>query len=85
MFQKEVIINATNGLHSRPATQFVKTAQHFNSDIIIKSNGKQVNAKSLFKLQSLGLSKGSTIIISAHGIDEKQAVHCLFKFITELK
>lgn len=85
MFQKEIMITAINGLHTRPATQFVKKAKNFNSEIIIKSNGKQANAKSLFKLQALGLSQGSTIIISANGTDEEQAVCHLIQFITELK
>lgn len=85
MFQKEVIITASNGLHTRPATQFVKEAKNFYSEIVVIANGQQANAKSLFKLQTLGLSKGSKIIISANGIDEKLAVQCLVKFITELQ
>lgn len=85
MFQKEVIITASHGLHTRPATQFVKKAKNFHSEITIISNGKQANGKSLFKLQALGLSKGSTIIIAAHGQDEQLAVQHLIKFITELK
>lgn len=85
MVQEEIIITAINGLHTRPATQFVKEAKNFNSEIIIMSNGKQANAKSLFKLQTLGLSKGSLVIISAHGSDEKKAVQHLIKFITNLK
>lgn len=84
MFQKTVIINAINGLHTRPATQFVKEAKNFNSEIRITSNGKQANAKSLFKLQTLGLSQGATIIISANGTDEEKAVQHLIKFINEL-
>lgn len=85
MFQKEVIIAASHGLHTRPATQFVKEAKNFHSEITIISNGKQANAKSLFKLQALGLSKGSTITIVANGTDEKTAVQHLIKFITELQ
>lgn len=85
MFQKEVMITAINGLHTRPATQFVKEAKNFNSEIIVESNGKQANAKSLFKLQTLGLNKGSLIIIFANGSDEQQAVHHLIEFISKLK
>lgn len=84
MYQKEITITAPNGLHTRPATQFVKEAKNFNSEIIIISNGEKANAKSLFKLQTLGLSKGSIITISAEGTDEKQAVLHLIKFISTL-
>lgn len=85
MYQKEIIITALNGLHTRPATQFVKEAKNFNSEIIVISNGQKANAKSLFKLQTLGLSKNSIITISADGTDEKQAVQHLIKFINTLK
>ncbi|ADV33892.1 phosphocarrier protein HPr [Candidatus Blochmanniella vafra str. BVAF] len=85
MFQKEITITAVNGLHTRPATALVKEAKNFSSDITIISNGKQANAKSLFKLQTLGLSKGSIITISAQGKDEKQAVQHLTTLIENLK
>ncbi|WP_331828638.1 HPr family phosphocarrier protein [Candidatus Blochmannia sp. SNP] len=85
MYQKETVITAANGLHTRPATQFVKEAKNFNSEITVISNGKKASAKSLFKLQALGLSKGSIVIISAHGVDAEQAVQHLIKFIAELK
>lgn len=84
MYHKNITITASHGLHTRPATQFVKEAKIFTSDITIISNGQKASAKSLFKLQTLGLSKGSIITISADGKDEKQAVQHLIKFITTL-
>ncbi|MFM2482883.1 HPr family phosphocarrier protein [Celerinatantimonas sp. YJH-8] len=74
MFEKSVVITAENGLHTRPAAQFVKEAKSFSSDITVVSNGKSASAKSLFKLQTLGLTKGTEIIIRAEGADEKDAV-----------
>ncbi|PPI88244.1 HPr family phosphocarrier protein [Candidatus Pantoea edessiphila] len=85
MFQQEVTINLLNGLHTRPAAQFVKEAKTFQSEIIITSKGKSANAKSLFKLQTLGLSYGTIITISAEGVDEKIAVESLIKLLNELK
>lgn len=58
MFQQEVTITAPNGLHTRPAAQFVKEAKAFASEITVTSNGKSASAKSLFKLQTLGLTQG---------------------------
>lgn len=84
MYQKKTIITASNGLHTRPATQFVKKAKNFNSEITIISNGQKASAKSLFKLQTLGLSKNSIITISANGPDEEEAVQNLIKFIATL-
>ncbi|UVK76654.1 MAG: phosphocarrier protein HPr [Sodalis sp. Ffu] len=85
MYQQEVTITTPNGLHTRPAAQFVKEAKSFTSEIIITSNSKSANAKSLFKLQTLGLTQGTMITIAAKGDDEQQAVEHLVKLMTELQ
>lgn len=85
MFQQEVTITAPNGLHTRPAAQFVKEAKAFSSDISLISGGKSASAKSLFKLQTLGLTQGTVVTISAEGEDEKQAVEHLVKLMGELE
>lgn len=85
MFQQEVTITAPNGLHTRPAAQFVKEAKAFSSEITITANGKSASAKSLFKLQTLGLTQGTVIILSATGDDEQRAVEHLTKLMSELE
>ncbi|MEX9859702.1 phosphocarrier protein Hpr [Proteus mirabilis] len=85
MFQQEVTITAPNGLHTRPAAQFVKEAKAFSSDISLISGCKSASAKSLFKLQSLGLTQGTVVTISAEGEDEKEAVEHLVKLMGELE
>ncbi|ARC53128.1 HPr family phosphocarrier protein [Candidatus Riesia pediculischaeffi] len=85
MFQKEVIVNIKNGFHIRPASQFVKKAKDFSSDITIIFKKKMVNAKSLFRLQTLGISSGDIITISAEGKDERNAVEVLTRLIDQLK
>ena len=77
MYSKDVVITAPNGLHTRPAAEFVKAAKGFASDITVTSGGKSSSAKSLFKLQTLGLTQGTTITISAEGEDEQKAVDFL--------
>ena len=82
MFQNEIKITASHGLHTRPAAEFVKAAKKFTSDIYIIYNGKSINAKSLFKIQTLGLVKDSIITLSAEGEDEKKAIEHLSKIMT---
>ena len=77
MYQKSVIIIAPNGLHTRPAALFVKKAKEFESKVSVEASGKSASATSLFKLQTLGLSKGVTMTISAEGTDEQAAVEAL--------
>jgi phosphocarrier protein HPr len=85
MYQKEVKITAENGLHTRPAAQFVKEAKSFDADITVTSNGKSASAKSLFKLQTLGLVKGTVVTISAEGAQEKEAVDHLVALMDVLE
>ncbi|AFP85527.1 phosphotransferase system HPr (HPr) family protein [secondary endosymbiont of Heteropsylla cubana] len=85
MYQQEVIITVPNGLHTRPAVQFVKEAKSFNSQITVISDGKSASAKSLFKLQTLGLTQGTLVTITAEGEDEKKAVEHLVKLMVELE
>lgn len=85
MFQQEITITAPNGLHTRPAAQFVKEAKSFTSEITVTSNGKKASAKSLFKLQTLGLVQGTVVSIEASGEDEKKAVEHLVKIMEELE
>ncbi|KAK5994733.1 Phosphocarrier protein HPr [Cladobotryum mycophilum] len=84
-FQQEATITAPNGLHTRPAAQFVKEAKSFQSEITITADGKSASAKSLFKLQTLGLTQGTTVIITAEGEDEQKAVEHLVKVMGELE
>ncbi len=85
MYQKTVTITAPNGLHTRPAAQFVKEAKGFQSDIAVEVDGKSASAKSLFKLQTLGLTKGTTVNIKAEGADEQKAVDILVALMDELE
>ncbi|CAL4318360.1 HPr family phosphocarrier protein [Buchnera aphidicola] len=85
MIKKDIKIISEHGLHTRPAAKFVHAAQKFQSEILITSNKKSVNAKSLFKLQTLGLSQGTIITLSANGIDEKEAIKNLEKILLEME
>lgn len=63
----------------------MKEAKAFSSDITVTSAGKSASAKSLFKLQTLGLTQGTVITISAEGEDEQQAVDHLVALILTLE
>ncbi|XZR52872.1 MAG: HPr family phosphocarrier protein [Enterobacteriaceae bacterium] len=85
MIKKEIFINIKNGLHIRPAAKLVKEAKKFTSDIIIKHNNNEVNAKSLFNIQTLGILKGDKIIILIKGDDEEKALFHLLNVIKNLE
>ena len=54
MVEKETTVGAQEGLHARPAAQFVKTAKGFSSEIVIVKDDKEANAKSSMKIIQVG-------------------------------
>ncbi|QHC62494.1 HPr family phosphocarrier protein [Rathayibacter festucae] len=59
-----------NGLHARPAADFVTLATRFDARIDV--NGK--DATSLLGVMSLGLDRGDEVAISATGVEAEEAV-----------
>ena len=74
MITREVTVLNEVGLHARPATFFIQKANEFQSFITVAKDERKVNAKSLLGVLSLGIIKGTKIIISADGSDEAQAI-----------
>lgn len=82
--EKEFVITNEQGIHARPATQLVQLANKYDSDLLLQYNGKTVDLKSIMGVLSLGVTRGSTIIIRANGDDANEALNGISKFFTEL-
>lgn len=78
--KKVKIINET-GLHARPASKFVQKAGSFNSVITASLNDREVNAKSILGILSLGAGHGKEIILKAEGTDEEVALKELVNYL----
>lgn len=85
MLSREITVKNKTGLHARPASDFVKTASKFRSAVTIEFKDKTINAKSIIHVLSAGISAGSTIILSADGEDEKQAIETLTDVIDKFE
>ena len=72
MIHREYVVSNPSGLHARPASRLVKTVQKFKANITLEGNGKTINAKSMVKLLSGGISKGSAVKIICDGEDEEE-------------
>ena len=81
MISKEVVIDNQVGLHARPATFFIQKANEFKSSIWVEKDERRVNAKSLLGVLSLGIVKGTGIVLIADGPDEKEAIDTLSELI----
>lgn len=85
MVKKSVKIKNKLGLHARPASILVKKASEFESKITIEKDGVEVNAKSIMGVMMLAAEKGSEVILTAEGEDEKRAIEELVELITKRK
>lgn len=72
-----LIIRNDRGLHTRPATEMVKCAMKYKSNIKLLYRRNEVNAKSILGILMLAASKGSRITIKAIGEDATEAVEAL--------
>jgi phosphocarrier protein len=81
MVSKEVVVLNSTGMHARPASIFVKTAAKFKSEIKVEKEGKEALAKSIMGVLSLGISKGTKILIKVNGEDEQEALNALVELV----
>jgi len=82
LIEKKLIIKNEQGLHARPAAVFVQIANKYESDIIVKKGGQEVNGKSIMGLLTLAAEKGAKLSIKANGNDAKEAIEDLEKIIS---
>lgn len=75
--EKELVIVNDLGLHARPATQIVNLVNKYKSDISLTFRGITVDMKSIMGVLSLGITKGSAIVVSAEGPDEVEAIKAI--------
>jgi phosphotransferase system HPr (HPr) family protein len=69
------------GLHVRPASEFVKLALTFESEIVVQHGSQQVDGKSVMDLLLLGAEAGSDLMVEGHGSDAECAVQALVRLI----
>jgi len=75
--QREVTVCNPQGLHARPAMQFVDTAARFASDVRVRCRDAVVDGKSAMDMLTLGATAGSALTVMARGQDAAEAVEAL--------
>lgn len=69
------------GIHARPAGEFVKLAKGYDSKVLVEKEGKSADAKKILGLMGLGVKKGEVITVTVDGTDEKQAAVAIEEFL----
>ena len=83
MKEFKYVVTDNEGIHARPAGDFVKAAKGFASSVKITKGGKTVDAKKIFGLMGLGVKQGEEVTIDVEGEDEEAAAAALETFLKE--
>ncbi len=76
-----VLINNKLGLHARASAKLVSLATGFKSEIWLKRDTQQVNAKSIMGIMMLAAACGTEIELCAEGKDQDKAIKALAELI----
>ncbi|MDO4778877.1 MAG: HPr family phosphocarrier protein [Tissierellia bacterium] len=84
MIEKSVLVTNETGLHARPAAALVQFVKAMPGEIELVKEGKVANAKSIFSVMSLGISKGTEIVVRVTGENEEENTDKVVEFIQNL-
>ena len=81
MSRKNVIVSNVSEGHANPIAELVQLACRFDSEIILESDNRRINAKSIMGIMAFNPSNGMTVNIEATGSDEEEAIIAMEKFL----
>lgn len=82
MARGTIEVNHPEGLHARPAADFVKLANRFKSAVIVRVGSREANGKSIMSVMGLGANAGTRVDLDVQGEDADQAYEALETFLT---
>jgi len=79
----EAIVEIKNpeGLHMRPAMQFVDVANRFQSTVTVTNGDTSVDGKSIMQMSMLAATCGTKLTIQAQGQDAEQTIEALCELV----
>ena len=76
-------IRNADGLHMRPAMQFVDVANEFDCDVTVSNGEHAVDGKSIMQMSMLAATCGTKLNIRAEGADAEKAIDALRELVEE--
>lgn len=81
MIEQPITISNKLGLHARAAAKLVNTAGQFSSQVMLRKESQEVNAKSIMGVMMLAAGKGTELTMYLKGQDEQEAANALADLI----
>lgn len=79
--EKKIRLTNKAGLHARPASKIVETANNFDSEITISKEDFNVSGKSVMGVLMLAAECGVELSVKAVGSDAEEAVDAILELI----
>ena len=83
VYEIEVEIQNSTGLHLRPAMWFVDVASRFECKITVSNEDTTVDGKSIMQMATLVATQGTKLKIRAEGSDAEKAVAALGELVVQ--
>ncbi|MCD7709475.1 MAG: HPr family phosphocarrier protein [Clostridiales bacterium] len=81
MSKKKVVVSNVVEGHDNPIAELVQVACRYDSNIMLESNNRRINAKSIMGIMAFNPSEGMSVDIVTEGTDEKEALNAIEKFL----
>lgn len=75
--EKDLIVKNKKGLHVRVASELVRVASQYASDVTIYKDGREINGKSIMSVLTLEATYDSAITLVIDGPDAEEAMPLL--------
>lgn len=76
-----VEIRNADGLHMRPAMQFVDLASRFSCEITVSHGATKADGKSIMQMSMLAATCGTRLQLRAEGPDAEEAIEALRELV----
>ena len=83
VYEAELEIRNAEGLHMRPAMQFVDIANRYDSDITVSNGQTNIDGKSIMQISMLAATCGTKLRVKADGPDARDAVEALRELVED--
>lgn len=77
MIRKKILVQNKLGLHARPCSLLVKTANKFRSDFKIQKDDMLINGKSIMGVMMLAAEYNSELELIIDGVDEEDTLSAI--------
>ena len=78
---RELPIINKRGLHARASAKFVQMAEKFKAELVVTRNGESVGGTSIMGLMMLSAGIGTTISVSATGLEAQAALDAITELV----